>query len=169
MQNNMGHLLKPKTIIDVSNQLRDQGKKVVFTHGSFDLFHSGHSYLLNTSRKKGDILIVGIESEERIRKYKNPQRPIIPDSERIHMLLNHTAVDFVLFITGKVPWSNSYYVGLYEKLSPNIVTFGKTFGHKEKFTNKEFQLKNVAYTQIKELPLETGSTTKIINRIKTLL
>ena len=53
----MGYYLKQKTIVDVAHQLRILNKKVVFTHGTFDLFHAGHSYFLNQSKKEGDILI----------------------------------------------------------------------------------------------------------------
>lgn len=121
------YLLKQSTIETISHQLRNQGKNVVFTHGSFDLLHAGHAHLLNTSKAKGDTLIVGIESDARIRKFKNPNRPIIPDEARIRMLYDHRAVDFILHINGDMPWSDSYYLNLYKRLFPKYVTYGATF------------------------------------------
>lgn len=159
------YILEQKTIENISNQLRTQGKKVIFTHGSFDLLHIGHSHLLNISKKKGDTLIVGIESDERIRKYKNPDRPIIPDKARIAMLLDHRAVDFVLHIQGDVPWTNAYYLNLYKRLFPTMITYGKTHLCNDRFKESEYKLEGIMYKQINEVQIETGSTSKIIEKI----
>jgi D-beta-D-heptose 7-phosphate kinase/D-beta-D-heptose 1-phosphate adenosyltransferase len=74
----MGYLLNESTIITIAHQLRTQNKKVIFTHGTYDLFHAGHSYFLTKSKKLGDVLIVGIESDKRVEKFKGKGRPIIP-------------------------------------------------------------------------------------------
>ena len=59
----MSCVLSLKTIRRISNELRERGESVVLTHGAFDLFHSGHASLLKESKKLGNYLIVGVESD----------------------------------------------------------------------------------------------------------
>jgi D-beta-D-heptose 7-phosphate kinase/D-beta-D-heptose 1-phosphate adenosyltransferase len=122
----MGYILEGKLLIDVANSQRMQGSRIVFTHGAFDLFHVGHLELLKHSRKLGDMLIVGVESDERIAQYKNPYRPVIKHSERMKILQHLNFVDFVLPLRGKID-SNAY-TRLYSKLNPDTITHGVVFG-----------------------------------------
>lgn len=71
------------------------GLKTVLTSGSFDLLHIGHERYLEEARKHGDILIVGVDSDDRIKKRKGPTRPIIPEEERVEMLTHLRHVDIV--------------------------------------------------------------------------
>ncbi|HLB51668.1 hypothetical protein A3F07_00550 [candidate division WWE3 bacterium RIFCSPHIGHO2_12_FULL_38_15] len=98
-----------------------------FSHGTFDLFHAGHSYFLNQSKKEGDILIVGIDSDEKTGKIKGITRPIIPEKQRIEILLNHKAVDFV-FLIDKINYNEEkFYLEMYDRFFPNIMTYGRNF------------------------------------------
>lgn len=163
----MGYKLTLNTIVRVSSELRKEGKKVVYTHGTFDLFHPGHSYLFNVSKKRGDVLIVGMESDEKIKRFKRPTGSLIPQDRRMDMILSHKAVDFAFLIT-KMTYETRYYVGLYERIFPNKVTYGKTFGYKERFKNPKYALKDVSYERIRELPGYKISTSELIEKIKCL-
>lgn len=78
-----------------ASDLRKQGQKVVLTQGVFDLIHEGHAKYLELAKSLGDVLIVGIDSDEFTRKRKGPNRPIVPQEERINMLLHLRHVDLV--------------------------------------------------------------------------
>ena len=72
------------------------GEKVVFTNGCFDILHVGHLRYLAEARAKGDLLVVGLNSDSSVRKLKGEKRPIVPESERAEMLANLEVVDYVV-------------------------------------------------------------------------
>ena len=84
-----------KSLGKISQTLKDQGLKVVLTQGVFDLVHEGHAKYLELAKSLGDVLIVGLDSDEFTRKRKGPNRPIVPQEERINMLLHLRHVDLV--------------------------------------------------------------------------
>ncbi|HEX8036276.1 MAG TPA: adenylyltransferase/cytidyltransferase family protein, partial [Ktedonobacterales bacterium] len=59
-----------------------QGERAVFTNGVFDLLHFGHLSYLGEARALGDLLIVGVNSDESTRRIKGPRRPLVPEDER---------------------------------------------------------------------------------------
>ncbi len=75
---------------------RKAGKKIVLTQGSFDMLHIGHGRYLREARSRGDVLIVGVDSDEKIRARKGPERPVVPEEERIEMLSYLSSVDHVV-------------------------------------------------------------------------
>ena len=75
--------------------LRSAGKKIVLTQGVYDLIHIGHAQYLEKARSYGDVLVVGIDSDALTKKRKGEGRPIVPQHERISMLLHLRAVDIV--------------------------------------------------------------------------
>src|ERR1700758_4011167 len=68
------------------NALRTLGFKIVLTSGSFDIIHEGHSMYLEAARQFGDFLIVGLDSDDKIRNRKGPGRPAVPEMERLRMV-----------------------------------------------------------------------------------
>ncbi len=74
------------------------GQKVVCTIGSWDMLHIGHLRYLNRAKSKGDILIVGVDSDRGIKLYKNPLRPVIPQAERMEMLSYQECVDYITLV-----------------------------------------------------------------------
>jgi rfaE bifunctional protein nucleotidyltransferase chain/domain len=74
---------------------KEMGYKVVLTQGVYDLIHEGHADYLAAARSQGDILIVGVDSDELTRKRKGPNRPIVPQRERLKMLAHLRHVDIV--------------------------------------------------------------------------
>lgn len=74
---------------------REAGKKVVLTNGVFDLLHVGHLRYLQEARRLGDLLVVGVNSDESVRQLKGNSRPIVPASERAELLAGLECVDYV--------------------------------------------------------------------------
>src|SRR3989344_5619953 len=79
----------------IADKLHKAGKKIVFTMGSYDVLHMGHILFLEQSKKSGDILIVGIGTDETIKRLKGPSRPIYPEKLRAAML---AAIEFTDYI-----------------------------------------------------------------------
>jgi D-glycero-beta-D-manno-heptose 1-phosphate adenylyltransferase len=79
------------------------GKRVVFTNGCFDLLHPGHIQTLEAARALGDVLIVGINTDESVRTLKGPGRPVIPAAERAEILASLECVDAVLIFDELTP------------------------------------------------------------------
>lgn len=82
-------------ISEIVQALRVLGLKVVLTSGSFDILHEGHSMYLEAARGFGDFLIVGLDSDEKLRKRKGPGRPAVPELERLRMVTHQRGVGLV--------------------------------------------------------------------------
>ena len=89
-----------KMLIDRKNipNLRGElsGKKIVFTNGCFDIIHVGHVRYLTTAKSCGDVLIVGLNTDESVKKLKGESRPINNQNDRAEVLLGLKAVDYVI-------------------------------------------------------------------------
>lgn len=90
-------------IIAISQKLRAEGKKIVTTNGSFDIFHFGHVKLFEECKRQGDILIVGINSDKSVKEYKSPDRPINPENARAGVVVALKAVDYVFLFDDTTP------------------------------------------------------------------
>ena len=165
----MACLLDIKTLSVVSNRLSENNDTVVLTHGAFDLFHIGHASLLKESKKRGDFFIVGLDSDERIVKYKKQGRPVIPLEQRIKIVLENKSVDFVFPIDDSPELSESYYIRLYRTLTPKVVTCGKSFSYLDEFVkrNRYYGLSSTKFSVVRHPYEDIQSTTKIIHKIKT--
>jgi rfaE bifunctional protein nucleotidyltransferase chain/domain len=82
-------------ITEIVDALRVLGLKVVLTSGSFDILHEGHSMYLEAARGFGDFLIVGLDSDEKLRQRKGPGRPAVPELERLRMVTHQRGVGLV--------------------------------------------------------------------------
>lgn len=85
-------------LLSLRDQLKEKGKKIVFTAGSWDLMHVGQVRYLEVARSHGDILVAGVNSNDAIRKVKGPNKPILDEMVRAEMLTYLRAVDFVTII-----------------------------------------------------------------------
>ena len=77
-------------------ETRAAGRRVVFTNGCFDILHAGHVRYLNEAKKLGDILVVGLNSDDSVRKLKGEGRPVNPAQDRAEVLAGLRAVDHVV-------------------------------------------------------------------------
>ena len=84
---------KIKPIVE---RLKKEGKKIVLTQGSFDLVHIGHCRYCTKAKEHGDVLIVGVDSDEKIRYRKGESRPVVPQNERLEMMTYLEPVDYVV-------------------------------------------------------------------------
>jgi rfaE bifunctional protein nucleotidyltransferase chain/domain len=91
----MVKIIKREKLSKIISKLKNQGKKVVFANGCFDLIHVGHIRFLKAAKAKGDILIVGLNSDSSVRKIKDRGRPIIKQKERAIILSSFYFVDYV--------------------------------------------------------------------------
>lgn len=91
-------LERSRLIARVSIERRND-KKIVLANGCFDLFHVGHVRYLAGAKQLGDCLIVGINSDEQVRKLKGENRPHIPENERAEIISALKFVDFVTIFT----------------------------------------------------------------------
>ena len=89
-------ILQAIDIVAIVKKLRQAKKKIVLTQGSFDLVHIGHARYCDKARDYGDVLIVGVDSDEKVRQRKGPNRPIVPEDERMEMLTHLRSVDYVV-------------------------------------------------------------------------
>ncbi|HRS91035.1 MAG TPA: D-glycero-beta-D-manno-heptose 1-phosphate adenylyltransferase [Candidatus Marinimicrobia bacterium] len=102
----------------IVSQLKREGRKVAFTNGCFDLLHIGHLELLEHARKLGDILIVGLNSDDSVRRLKGPQRPINTQLDRARILAALEVVDYVVIFDEDTP------LELIQTVMPNFLIKG---------------------------------------------
>ena len=84
-----------KQLRKVVDHLRGLGLKIVLTQGTYDMVHIGHARYFEAAKAHGDILIVGVDSDKKVRVRKGPDRPVVPQSERLEMVAHMRGVDIV--------------------------------------------------------------------------
>lgn len=89
-------LFSVESLKPVVAELKSSSKTVVFANGCFDLLHVGHIRYLQAARQLGDVLVVGLNSDESVRRLKGSQRPLMPENERAEILAALTCVDFIV-------------------------------------------------------------------------
>jgi D-glycero-beta-D-manno-heptose 1-phosphate adenylyltransferase len=135
-----------------AEEARAQGKTVVTTNGSFDLFHPGHKFLLKESKKLGDVLIVGVNSDKSVKGYKGQGRPIDPEQKRAENVSAYADAVFIFDDADPSEWL--------KHIRPNVHANAETYGEEciEAPVLKELGVTLVLIPVKKEL----GSTTEIL-------
>ena len=95
--------LERAALVEAVSARKARGERVVFTNGCFDLLHVGHVRLLNASRRLGDLLIVGLNTDRSVSELKGPERPIVSESARAEVLGALRAVDYVTLFDEPTP------------------------------------------------------------------
>jgi len=135
-------------------------KKIVFTNGCFDLLHPGHIYCLTKASHLGDFLIVGINSDDSVRRLKGLNRPLIPEDERALMLAALACVDAIVIFDEDTP------VSLIRSLHPHVFIKGSDYAKKE---IPERAAVNSYGGKIEFVELKPGwSTTGFLERLRRL-
>ncbi len=98
--------------------LKADNKKVVFTNGCFDLIHAGHIDYLNKAKALGDVLIIGLNTDDSVKRIKGNKRPIINQNERAKIISNLKPVDYLVFFDEDTP------AELINELVPDILIKG---------------------------------------------
>lgn len=88
--------IKMEDLKPLGEYYRNRKKTMVFTQGTFDMVHLGHAMYLHLGRSLGDVLFVGLNSDVSVKKYKGPNRPILPQSFRLQVLSFLEPVDYII-------------------------------------------------------------------------
>ena len=140
-----------------STELQQRGKKIVFTNGCFDILHAGHVEYLEAAKQLGDKLIVGINSDESVRKLKGKDRPINKLINRAKVIGSLKCVDAVVVFDETTP------IKLIKAIKPNVLVKGGDYKVKEIVGYEEITKLG---GKVKTIPLVPGlSTTKIISKM----
>jgi len=108
-----------------SFKARNETRKIVFTNGCFDVLHQGHRKLLQEARELGDMLVVGLNSDDSIRRLKGAERPVNSVSQRIEALAALPSIDAVIIFEDDTPYE------LLQELRPNILVKGGDYKPEE--------------------------------------
>lgn len=150
-------ILSWEAISERSKQWKQEGKKVVFTNGCFDILHYGHLHYLAQARDLGDILIVGANSAASITRLKGANRPIQDELTRYHMLASLVFVDVVTVFAGDTP------LELIKAIRPDVLVKGGDW-KPEQIVGSDIVLADGG--EVKSLPFVKGfSTTNIEEKI----
>jgi len=90
-------------LVPVRRKLRREGQTVVFTNGCFDLLHGGHIRLFREAKRRGDVLVVALNTDASVRKLKGPSRPIFPLKERLEVLSAVADIDYLTWFAENTP------------------------------------------------------------------
>ncbi|MDP2923578.1 MAG: D-glycero-beta-D-manno-heptose 1-phosphate adenylyltransferase [Candidatus Omnitrophota bacterium] len=99
-------------------RLKTANKKIVFTNGCFDLLHYGHVKYLEDAKRKGDILVVAVNSDTSVKKIKSDIRPVISEKDRMRIIASLESVDYVVLFRDKTP------LKVIKLLNPDILIKG---------------------------------------------
>lgn len=143
---------------DITKDLQQFGYKVVLTQGVYDLIHEGHGKYLELAKAQGDILIVGVDTDELTRKRKGDNRPVVPETERLRMLSFLRSVDIITLRTLQAVEGDIDY--LHKELRPDV--FVMSHSTKDFPVEKKTEVeKYVGRVEIFEPQAETSSSARI--------
>jgi D-beta-D-heptose 7-phosphate kinase/D-beta-D-heptose 1-phosphate adenosyltransferase len=154
----MGEILSPDCLIERVRSLQQQGRRVVFTNGCFDLLHVGHVRYLRSARGLGDCLVVALNSDASVRAIKGAERPIIPQGERAELLAALSFVDYVTIFEEPDP---SHLIAL---LQPNVLVKGGDWTPEQIVGREEVETRG---GKVFSLPLVEGTSSSSIIRTIT--
>jgi rfaE bifunctional protein nucleotidyltransferase chain/domain len=120
-----GKIKEREDLRQIVEGLKKEGKRIVFTNGCFDILHQGHVLYLEEARRKGDCLIVGVNTDSSIKEIKEKGRPIIPQEGRMTVLAALEAVDYV------VPFDEPDPFAVIALLRPHILVKGGDWDQEE--------------------------------------
>jgi rfaE bifunctional protein nucleotidyltransferase chain/domain len=150
-------LTEPQVAALVAEE-RTAGRRIVFTNGVFDLLHPGHVRYLEEARALGDLLIVGLNADESVRRTKGPGRPITPQDERAEVLAALASVDAVVVFSEDTP------ANIIRRIQPDILVKGADWPADQIVGRDTVEARG---GRVVVVPVEPGySTTSIVERIR---
>ncbi|KAB8039896.1 D-glycero-beta-D-manno-heptose 1-phosphate adenylyltransferase [Silvanigrella paludirubra] len=149
-------LMSLDSLTQISQDLKIQNKRSVFTNGCFDILHAGHVDYLQKARSRGDLLIVGLNSDSSVSKLKGPSRPVQTSSDRAAILASLACVDYIVIFEEDTP------IELIKALKPNILVKGADYTIENTIGAKEVLSWGGSVELISLLP--GRSTTSIIQK-----
>jgi len=139
-----------KELVEIRNTLKKENKKVVFTNGCFDILHAGHVDYITKAKEKGDILIVGVNSDSSMKRIKGESRPVVPQHERAFIISSLKPVDYVIIFEEDTPYE------VITQLIPDILVKGE-----------DWAIENIVGREIVEANGGKVETIKFVNNQST--
>lgn len=153
-------LIAIEDIISVVHAIKQDNRTIVFTNGCFDIIHPGHTLYLKSAKSYGDILIVGLNSDDSVRRLKGNERPLNNQYDRAEVLDSLKPVDYVVIFNEDTPFN------LISMIKPHILVKGGDY-MKEDIVGADIVEQNNG--QVIIIPfIEGKSTTSLIDKIKKL-
>jgi len=147
-------------LLEIVPRLQGEGKKVVWTNGCFDILHVGHITYLQKSRAAGDVLVLGINSDESVRRLKGPERPIVGERERSVILSAMTCIDYITVFEEESP------LDIIRRLKPDVYAKGGDYTI-DTIDQEERRVVEGYGGEIHLVPgVEGMSTTRIVEQIR---
>jgi len=145
---------------DIVENLKNKGKKIVFTNGCFDVLHKGHVKILKQMKELGDVLIIALNSDKSVREFKGEDRPINNEIDRAFVVGELKGVDYVVIFEGDNP------MNILKTLKPDVVAKGGAGLDDRINTERKFVESYGGVFRL--LPFIEGySSTHVIDRIKS--
>ena len=152
----MGQLYSRGDLVAERAKWKQQGRRVVFTNGCYDILHPGHIRLLESARSLGDLLILALNTDASVQRLKGPSRPMISEQQRAALALQLEAVDAVTFFDEDTPRE------LIAAVLPDVLVKGADWSH---FIAGREEVE-AAGGEVRALPLEPGySTTNLVDLV----
>ncbi len=142
---------------DISEELRNQNKKIVTTNGIFDILHIGHIRYLQEAKKLGDVLIVAVNSDFSTKRIKGPKRPLNNEKDRVEALAALECVDYVAIFNEENP------IKILEQIKPNIHVKGGDYDMNQIIEKDAVEKNNGKVVLIPKV--KDYSTSNLINKI----
>lgn len=150
-------VLTPAEMRAERDRLHAEGRSLVFTNGCFDILHRGHADYLAFARSQGDALVVGLNSDQSVRRLKGPTRPVNPEQDRAYVLGSLRAVDFVVIFDEDEPRD------LIAQILPDVLVKGKDWAHY--VSGRDIVEANGGHVVLAEM-VEGRSTTATIEKMR---
>jgi D-beta-D-heptose 7-phosphate kinase/D-beta-D-heptose 1-phosphate adenosyltransferase len=148
-------IVKRSEIKDIVSDRKKEGKRIVFTNGCFDILHVGHIRYLAATRKLGDVLVLGLNSDSSVSSIK-PGRPVVPEAQRAEVLSALSMVDYIVLFQEDTPYE------LIKAVRPDVLVKGADW-------KKEDIVGNDIAKDVRTIPFIEGvSTSEIIRKIKDI-
>ena len=139
------------------DDLRKARRSLVFTNGAFDILHAGHVTYLEFAREQGDALVVGLNSDDSVRRYKGPERPVNRQEDRARVLAALECVDYVVVFDQDEPKE------LIAEILPDVLVKGADWAHY--VSGRDIVEAHGGRVVLAEM-LEGRSTTQVIEKIR---
>ncbi len=147
-------------LVALRDGLRADGKRIVFTNGVFDILHAGHVTYLEQAQALGDVLVLGLNADESVRRLKGPERPVNSELDRATVIAGLRSVDHVVIFGDDTPLT------IIETLLPDVLVKG---GDYTRDTIVGADVVEQHGGKVVTIPLLEGrSTTSIITRVRTV-
>ncbi len=151
-------ILSLEQLLPLVEQWKSADKRIVFTNGCFDIVHLGHVDYLEKARDLGDKLVLGLNTDQSVRKLKGASRPIIPEYPRARLLAGFEFVDAIVLFDDDTP------LRLIQQIKPDILTKGSDY-QVQNIVGADFVMARGGKVATLDL-IEGYSTSKIIEKIK---